>query len=80
MKPRVPFSPREAQVLVGMLKGESDKAIGQDLGLSPETIKVHGKAVLRKLDVRSRTEAVSVVLRAALALPCPRCGYVDKPP
>jgi len=72
-----PLTRREADVLAGMLLGHANKKIAQDLGSTDDTVKVHVKAILRKLGVRSRTQAVSVCLRAAIALPCPRCGYVD---
>ena len=72
-----PLTRREADVLAGMMLGQNNKEIAQSLGSTEDTVKVHVKAIFRKLRVNSRTQAVSLCLRAALALPCPRCGYVD---
>jgi DNA-binding NarL/FixJ family response regulator len=71
------FSKRETDVLVGLLMGHTNKRIATDLKLSDTTVKVHMKAILRKLRVNSRTQAVMLIMRAALSAPCPRCGYVD---
>jgi DNA-binding NarL/FixJ family response regulator len=71
------ISPREADVLAGLLLGYSNKRIGSDLGLSDMTIKVHMKAIMRKLKVNTRGEAVTLVMRAALMEPCSRCGHID---
>jgi len=48
---------REREVLVGISDGLSNRAIGQQLGLSEKTVKNHVSAILAKLDVQSRTQA-----------------------
>lgn len=53
------FTPRERDVLFGLVKGRSTKLIARDLLLSPETVKHHLKSIFAKLGVRSRDEAVS---------------------
>lgn len=78
LKPRFPLSPRQAEVLAGMLRGLSDKEIAKQTKMSTQTVKVHCKAIFNKLGVRSRTAAVITVMQAALELPCPKCGHVDK--
>jgi DNA-binding NarL/FixJ family response regulator len=77
MIPKSPLSPRQAEALGGILRGLSDKEIGAEMGCTPDTVKVHVKAVLYKFGARSRTEAAVMVMREAMRLPCPRCGYVD---
>ena len=60
------FTPRERDVLRGLVKGQSTKLIARELLLSPETIKHHLKAIFAKLDVRSRDDAVAEVRRRTL--------------
>lgn len=64
-----PLTPRELQVLRLLAAGQSNKAIGQGLGLAVGTVKVHVKSVLVKLGARSRTEAMSIGLRRGLIAP-----------
>jgi DNA-binding NarL/FixJ family response regulator len=54
-------TPRQADVLLLLLQGKSNKDIARRLGLSVETIKDHVAAVLRALGVSSRTQAVLAV-------------------
>jgi len=54
-------TPRQADVLLLLLQGKSNKDIARRLGLSVETIKDHVQAVLRALGVSSRTQAVLAV-------------------
>jgi two-component system, NarL family, nitrate/nitrite response regulator NarL len=48
---------REQEVLGSLSRGHSNKEIARDLNMSAATVKVHLKGVLRKLQVRNRTEA-----------------------
>jgi LuxR family transcriptional regulator, maltose regulon positive regulatory protein len=52
-----PLSPREAEVHKLIKSGLSNREIAQALFISEATVKVHVGRVLRKLGVRSRTEA-----------------------
>lgn len=60
-----PFSeltPREYEILTLLAKGQSNKVIARNLGISDGTVKLHVKAILRKLQVSSRiTAAVMAV-------------------
>lgn len=49
---------RQTDVLNLLLKGQPNKLIARELGLSVETVKDHVAAVLRTLGVSSRTQAV----------------------
>jgi two-component system, NarL family, nitrate/nitrite response regulator NarL len=51
------LSAREAQILQLLVSGSSNKAIARDLTISHETVKVHIRALLRKLKARNRTQA-----------------------
>ncbi len=48
---------REREILERLAAGESNKVIARHLGISDGTVKLHVKAVLRKLGVNSRVEA-----------------------
>lgn len=51
---------REAQVLVLVGRGLSNKVVARHLSVSAGTIKTHVKAILRKLQAVSRTEAIVI--------------------
>lgn len=55
---RLGLTPRQAQVLALVLAGKSNKAIGRELALAEGTVKNHVAAVLKALDVTTRTQAV----------------------
>lgn len=52
-------SARELEVLRHLGRGLSTQELGTALGISPETVKSHVKAIFQKLDVADRAEAVS---------------------
>jgi DNA-binding NarL/FixJ family response regulator len=53
----VRLSPREKAILYGLMDGCSNKVIARKLNVAEATIKVHVKAVLRKLRMNNRTQA-----------------------
>lgn len=55
------LTPRQRDVLSLLLKGHPNKLIARELVLSVETVKDHVAAVLRALNVSSRTQAVLAV-------------------
>ena len=57
---------RELDVLRLVARGLSNKEIAADLRITTHTVKYHLAAVLEKLGVRSRTEAVSLGVRTGL--------------
>jgi two-component system nitrate/nitrite response regulator NarL len=64
-----PFSeltPRESEILVLLAEGLSNKAIARNLGISDGTVKLHVKAILRKLGVHSRVEAAVIAVEQGL--------------
>ncbi|MFF1574825.1 response regulator transcription factor [Leifsonia sp. NPDC058292] len=60
------FTHRERQVLVLVANGNTNRSIGQALGIGEETVKTHMRRVLRKLRVSDRAQAVAVGLRVGL--------------
>ena len=64
-----PFSeltPRETEILTFLANGQSNKSIARDLGISDGTVKLHVKAILRKLGVHSRVEAAVIAVEQGL--------------
>lgn len=57
ISPFADLTPRELEILCLLAEGQSNKVIARNLGISDGTVKLHVKAILRKLDVHSRVEA-----------------------
>jgi DNA-binding NarL/FixJ family response regulator len=51
------LSPREKTILRCLIEGDSNKSIGRKIDISEATVKVHIKAILRKIRVHNRTQA-----------------------
>ncbi len=60
------LSPRQTDVLHLILQGKSAKLIERELNLSASTVKAHTSAVLRSLNVTTRTQAVVAASRLGL--------------
>lgn len=56
--PTEPLTNREIEVLELVATGMSNKQIASKLGISAHTVKFHVNAILAKLDVHTRTQAV----------------------
>lgn len=61
------LTPRETEILGLLAEGQSNKAIARNLGISDGTVKLHVKAILRKLDVHSRVEAAVMAVEHGLS-------------
>ncbi len=59
---------RQAQVLALILQGKPNKVICRELGLAEGTVKIHVAAILRALNVSTRTQAVIEASRLGLHL------------
>lgn len=57
VSPFAELTPRELEILCLLAEGQSNKVIARNLGITDGTVKLHVKAILRKLDVHSRVEA-----------------------
>ena len=59
------LSAQEAQVLAYLREGKANKEIALTLGIVESTVKVHVKAILRKLNAKNRTVAALMAAAAA---------------
>lgn len=59
----------ERDILKWVGEGKTNDAIGHIIGKSKETVKFHLKNIMKKLDVISRTQAVSKAIAQGLLLP-----------
>ena len=60
------LTPRERDVLAGLVAGHPNKTIAYDLGISPRTVEVHRANLMTKLEVRSLSEALRIAFSAGL--------------
>ncbi len=58
------LSARETQILRCLTQGDTNKLIARELGVAEATVKVHLKAILRKLKAANRTQAAILGQRA----------------
>ncbi len=61
-----PLTGREAEVLRLLARGRANKEISAELFIEEKTVKAHVSSVLRKLGVRSRTQAALHAVRAGV--------------
>jgi two-component system, NarL family, response regulator len=64
--PRVDLTAREVEVLRLAAKGLGNREIARVIGRTEETVKVHLKHVMAKLEVTGRTEAVTLALQRGI--------------
>jgi len=55
------LTPRETEVMRRVVRGQANKVIALDLGVSQRTVELHRARVMRKLKMRSLAELVSTV-------------------
>ncbi|MEM5517595.1 response regulator [Henriciella sp. AS95] len=60
------LSPRERDVLNGLVDGLTNKAIANDLDISPRTVEIHRSNLMEKLDVKSLSAALHIAFAAGL--------------
>src|ERR1700692_3488018 len=60
------LSPRERQVMNGLIAGLSNKLIARDYDISPRTIEVYRANVMTKMQANSLSELVRLAMRAGL--------------
>ncbi len=61
------LSPRERQVLDGLVAGKASKVIAYDLDISPRTIEIYRAHVMTKTQARSLSELVRMALMVGVA-------------
>ena len=57
---------RELECLTLTSRGLTTQEIGEELGLSPRTAKFHVENMMRKLEAKTRAQAVSIAARSLL--------------
>ncbi|MDQ4419773.1 response regulator transcription factor [Sphingobium sp. DEHP117] len=62
------LTPTQLKVLLGVMEGRLNKQIAYDLGISEATVKAHMTAILKKLDVHNRTQAVLAAKALGLSI------------
>jgi FixJ family two-component response regulator len=60
------LTPRQRQVLFGILQGGSDKLIARDLGIKPRTVKAHRSGIMTRLGAAATADAVRVGIYASM--------------
>lgn len=60
------LSPREADVLRGVIAGKMNKVIAHELGISPRTVEVYRANVMNKTHANSLSELVRIAMLAGL--------------
>ena len=60
------LTPRELEILQCIADGSSNKMIARELDITDGTVKLHVKAILRKLGMRSRVEAAVAAVEHGL--------------
>ncbi|MDH7796995.1 MULTISPECIES: response regulator transcription factor [unclassified Beijerinckia] len=66
------LSDRETRILESLKTGDSNKVLARKLGISEATVKVHVKAILRKIHVQNRTQAAFWALSKGLESRAPQ--------
>ncbi len=66
--PATQFTPTQIKVLRGVHSGQLNKQIAYDLGIAEATVKAHMTTLMRKLNVRNRTQAAIAAQRMSLSL------------
>ncbi|MES2096747.1 MAG: response regulator [Pseudomonadota bacterium] len=63
------LSPRERDVLMGLIEGRSNKTIAYNLTISPRTVEIYRANLMTKLGVRSLSEALRIAFAAGIIPP-----------
>lgn len=61
-----PLSKRETEILQKVAYGATTKAVADDLGISPHTVKTHLERIFEKLGANDRAQAVAIAIRKGI--------------
>jgi two-component system response regulator FixJ len=73
------LSPRQLQILKGMVAGETNKAMARRIGISPRTVETHRAHLLHRLGAANISEAIRIANAAQLDDVITRAGLNDLP-
>lgn len=60
------LSPRELEVMAGVVEGKPNKTVARELGISPRTVEVHRANLMTKTGAASLSDLVRIVLAAGI--------------
>lgn len=60
------LTPREREVLTGVASGLSNRAIAEQLAISPRTVEIHRANMLNKIEASHTSEAIRIAIEASL--------------
>jgi FixJ family two-component response regulator len=63
---------REREVLDGVAAGHSNRAIAEELAISPRTVEIHRANMLHKIGANHTSEAIRIAIEASLGAATPR--------
>jgi two-component system response regulator FixJ len=63
------LSPREKDVLTGLIEGRANKQIAFDLGISPRTVEIYRANLMNKMQANSLSDLVRMALLAEMLNP-----------
>jgi FixJ family two-component response regulator len=72
------LTPREKEVMQRVVRGQANKVIAMDLGVSQRTVELHRARVMRKLKMRSLAELVHAVDKIVTAAAAPSGTAVSR--
>jgi two-component system nitrate/nitrite response regulator NarL len=74
------LSTREKSILRYLIEGDSNKCIARKIDIAEATVKVHVKAILRKIRVKNRTQAAIWGMNNAAVTQLPNKDFPASPP
>lgn len=63
------LTPREREVLLGLVEGDTNKMLGKKLGISPRTVELHRAQVMHRLNAGNLAELIQLALAAGFTPP-----------
>ncbi|MBW8753411.1 MAG: LuxR family transcriptional regulator [Sphingomonadales bacterium] len=60
------LTPREREVLTGVVAGQSNRTIAEQLSISPRTVEIHRANMLSKIGATHTSDAIRIAIEAAL--------------
>ena len=60
------LTPRELDVMKGLVRGHPNKTIAYDLDISPRTVEIHRANLMQKLNVHSLSDALRIAFAAGM--------------